>query len=328
MRPVAVHPILDPVIKQYLHNRRSLGRQYDQEAWIIDSLRRFLISSGAKDLERVNFEQWCQSQTTLNPNTRRHRQRTIRNFCLYRQRTEPQCFVPDVHHLPRPHPYLAPVIFNASDVARMLIAAKTLARSHNSPLRPDVMRLAIVLLYTAGLRRGELLRLTLADVDNSHGLLHIRDSKFHKSRTVPLSDDARGELRRYLKRRLSPPHSTSPTSPLLGNYAKGFRAYTGPGLSRNIQALFTTADVCSLDGRRPRVHDIRHNFAIEALLRWYRQGADVQSNLPKLAMYMGHVSIVSTAYYLKWIPEVAEFASLRFEANFGHLIAGDEHEEA
>lgn len=324
MRPVVVHPVLDPIIKQYLHNRRSLGRQYNQEEWIIDSLRRFLISSGAKDLDRVNFEQWCNSQATLNPNTRRLRQRTIRNFCLYRQRTEPQCFVPNIHHLPRPRPYMAPVTFSSTDVARMLIAAKTLVPSSNSPLRPDVMRLAIVLLYTAGLRRGELLQLTLADVDASHGVLYIRDSKFHKSRIVPLSDGARGELRRYLKKRLTPPHSTSPTSPLLGNCSKGFRAYTGTGLHSNIRAIFKVADVRGPDGRLPRVHDIRHNFAIEALSRWYRQGADVQSNLPKLAMYMGHVSIVSTAYYLKWIPEVAELASHRFESSFGHLIGGDD----
>lgn len=324
MTPLVVHPVLDPLIKQYLRNRRSLGRQYDQEAWIIDSLQRSLISSGSKDLDKANFEQWCKSQVNLNPNTQRLRQRIVRNFCLYRQRTEPQCFVPDIHYLPRPRPYMAPVIFNPADVARMLLAAKSLAPSSNSPLRPDVMHLAIVLLYTAGLRRGELLRLTLADVDASRGVLHIRNSKFHKSRMVPLSDDAGSELRRYLKKRLKPPHSALSTSPLLGNYSRGFRAYTGTGLHSGIRTIFKLADVHDPDGRPPRLHDIRHNFAIEALSRWYRQGADVQSNLPKLAMYMGHVSIVSTAYYLKWIPEVAELASHRFEESFGHLIEGDE----
>jgi integrase len=324
MKPLVAHPVLDPVIEQYLHNRRSLGRHYRGEAWIIDSLRRFLVSVGAKDIDKAYFEQWCKSQAILNPNTRRLRQRTVRNFCLYRQRTESHCFVPDIHHLPSPRPYMAPVIFNSTDVARMLLAAKTLAPSSNSPLRPDVVRLAIVLLYTAGLRRGELLQLTLADVDASHGVLHIRDSKFHKSRMVPLSDSARGELHQYLKKRLALPHSASPTSPLLGNYSRGFRAYTGTGLHSNLREIFKAVDALSPDGRLPRVHDFRHNFAIEALSRWYRQGADVQSNLPKLAMYMGHVSIASTAYYLRWIPEVAEFASQRFETSFGHLIEGDE----
>jgi hypothetical protein len=71
-----------------------------------------------------------------------------------------------------------------------------------------------------------------------------------------------------------------------------------------------------------RFHDFRHSFAVQALLRWYRQGADVQSNLPKLAMYMGHVSIISAAYYLKWMPDIAVVASDRFEASFGYLISG------
>lgn len=70
----------------------------------------------------------------------------------------------------------------------------------------------------------------------------------------------------------------------------------------------------------PGIRHSRHSFAIECLLRWYREGADVQSQLPKLAMYMGHVSIASTAYYLRWIPELAQAASDRFEASFGDLV--------
>jgi integrase len=86
--------------------------------------------------------------------------------------------------------------------------------------------------------------------------------------------------------------------------------------------VFRIANVFGSDGDIPRVHDMRHVFALQALLRWYRDGVDVQSQLPKLALYMGHVSIVSTAYYLKWIPALAEVASQRFEAHFGHVIDG------
>jgi integrase len=108
----------------------------------------------------------------------------------------------------------------------------------------------------------------------------------------------------------------------LCNCKGGLRPYTGTGLSRGLQLLIRSAEVQGTDGRRPRVHDFRHSFAVQALLRWYRQGADVQSNLPKLAIYMGHVSIVSTAYYLKWMPDIAAAASDRFETRFGHLIRG------
>jgi integrase/recombinase XerD len=104
----------------------------------------------------------------------------------------------------------------------------------------------------------------------------------------------------------------------------GLRGYTGTGLHEGITGLLQDAGIRSVDGRVPRIHDFRHSFAIEALMRWYRQGADVQSNLPKLALYMGHVSIVSTAYYLRWIPELQELASDRFAKQFGYLVQGEQ----
>jgi integrase len=89
-----------------------------------------------------------------------------------------------------------------------------------------------------------------------------------------------------------------------------------------LHALFEAAGVRNIEGRCPRVHDVRHAFALEALRRWYIEGADVQVNLPKLALYMGHVSIVSTAYYLRWMPAVIARASERFEHQSGALVDG------
>jgi integrase/recombinase XerD len=322
MKPAQPHTRLDVIIERYLQRQRSLGRGYANEERILNSLHTFLRKAGSADLDQKTFREWCKSHEGLTANVRRQRQRIARKFCLYRQRTEPYCFVPDPSHFPRRCPHVLPVIFGSAEVARMMAAANALTPTAGSPLRPAVMRLAVVLLYTAGLRRGELLRLTLADIDLDAGVLRIRESKFHKSRLVPLSQDAHRELRSYLKKRLVPPFCASPKLPLLCNCTKGLRGYTGTGLSQGIQSLFRSASVRSSDGRRPRVHDFRHSFAVQALLRWYRQDADVQSNLPKLAMYMGHVSIVSTAYYLRWIPDLAEAASRRFARHFGQLIRG------
>ena len=312
---------LTPIVDCYLQWKRALGRSYLGVERVLVSLLQFMHDHAAADLDQNLLDEWSKSFAELTANVRRNRLREVRNFCLYRQRTEPHCFVPDANRFPRPQPYCAPVIFGANAVAHMLAAAKQQRPTPGSPLRPAVLRLAVVLLYTAGLRRGELLRLTLADADPTEGVLRIRESKFHKSRFVPLSPDACCELRAYLRRRLSPPLSAEPDSPLLCNCTRGLRAYTGTGLSHGLQLLIRSANVQSADGRRPRVHDFRHSFAVQALLRWYREGADVQSNLPKLAMYMGHVSIVSTAYYLKWMPDIAAVASDRFEARFGHLIS-------
>ena len=313
---------LDSIVDRYLQWKRALERGYLGVEWVLVSLLQLMHDRAAADLDQDLFDAWSKSFAELTANVRRSRQREVRNFCLYRQRTEPNCFVPDANRFPRPCPYCAPVIFGAEAVARMLVIAEQQRATPGSPLLPAVLRLAIVLLYTAGLRRGELLRLTLADADPAAGVLRIRESKFHKSRFVPLSPDACRELRTYLRQRLVPSLNATPESPLLCNCTRGQRPYTGTGLSRGLQLLIRSANVQSTDGRRPRIHDFRHSFAVGALLRWYRQGADVQSNLPKLAMYMGHVSIVSTAYYLKWIPEIAVAASDRFEVHFGHLICG------
>ncbi|MCY1210871.1 Tyrosine recombinase XerD [compost metagenome] len=315
---------LDPVISRYLAHRRALGRQYDNQERTLHSLTEFLVQAGESDLSSRLFELWCTTFDSLNSNVRRSRQVAVRNFCLYRQRTEPRCFVPDINRFARRQPHAAPIILTPTQVAQLLELASTREATARSPLRPYVLRLALVLLYTAGLRRNELLRLTLADVDAQAGVLHVRESKFHRSRWVPLSCGARRELRRYLVRRLATPLDTSPSSPLLCNLSHGLRGYTGSGLREGITGLLQGAGIRDADGRIPRIQDFRHSFAIEALLRWYRQGADVQSNLPKLALYMGHVSIVSTAYYLRWTPELQELASNRFAKRFGYLVRGEQ----
>ena len=144
--------------------------------------------------------------------------------------------------------------------------------------------MAIVLLYTAGLRRGEVLRLTLADVDGEAGVVRVRESKFHKSRLVPLSASAHGELCRYLRGRLAFCGDARPTAPLLCNHSRGWRPYTGTGLRDGINRLFDQAGVRDPQQRRPRVHDLRHSFAVQALTRLQRRGENVQTRLPHLAL--------------------------------------------
>ena len=135
--------------------------------------------------------------------------------------------------------------------------------------------------------------------------------------------EAGAELREYISRRQQQWGVSATTQPLLCHGTRRCQGYTGTGLSTGLKELIEAANVRGWDGRRPRVHDFRHSFAVQCLLRWYREGADVQSNLPKLAMYMGHVSIASTAYYLRWIPELAQAASDRFEASYGCLLSGE-----
>lgn len=323
MNSPAFQAPIDVAIELYLAHRRALGCRYANEERTLYSLRQFLTRIHAADLDQPNFEVWCDLNRHLTANVRRARCCTVRNFCLYRQRSQPDCFVPDLSYFPRPQPCCTPILVDPEQIGRILVLASRLTPTPQSPLRPLVLRLSIVLLYTAGLRRGELLRLTLEDVQPQTGALQIRESKFHKSRIVPLSPDALAELHHYLCKRLLPPFDIRPASPLLCNLKRGrLGPYTGTGLRDAIHALFEAARVHDSDGRYPRIHDLRHSFAIQALIRWYREGVDVQSRLPHLASYMGHVSIVSTAYYLRWVPSLAALASKRFEQRFGNLLQG------
>jgi integrase len=310
---------------RYVEHMKALGRRFFNEAWMINRLCRFLAENGAADLDQVLFEQWCITHQEMHANVRRAYQRVVRKFCLYRQRTEPDCFVPNASRFPQRRPSRAPVILGPSDVARLLQATDELRIHGAVPLRPAMMRLAVVFLYTAGLRRGELVRLKLGDIDLTNGTAMIRDTKFYKSRLVPLSTDAQRELRTYLKQRLAAPWNVSAEAPLIGGHQHShiIHEYSGNAIDSSLRNLCIAAGVRDTDGRLPRVQDLRHSFAVQALLRWYRNGADVQSCLPRLAMYMGHVSIASTAYYLHWIPEIACTASRQFERRFGHLIAGE-----
>ncbi len=305
---------LGPQIAAYLALKKALGRRFSSETYLFIQFDRFLAQRRAASVTPALFAEWARTFDHVSPTVRRTRMRIVRNLCLYLRRTDRTCFVPDASGFPAPHVARRPHIFSVDEIARLLQTATTLPARSTSLLRGPVFRLAIVLLYTAGLRRGELVRLAMSDYDPVERTLLVRSSKFHKSRLVALSKSAVGELEQYLQLRRRFP--SGPDTPLLVNNHHGCSAYSGASLGHAMRRLFEAADVRTPSGRLPRVHDIRHTFAVHALLRWYRSGVDVQAKLPALATVMGHVSIVSTAYYLALVEPVAEAASDRFERHW------------
>jgi integrase len=311
---------LHPYIVRYITIKQALGRGFQREQGILMSLDQFLVRQSEHDLDARNFARWCHGKQHLASGVLRNHMRIVRNLCLYRQRTEPGCFVPDKRLFPSNHPPIQPHIFSNNQISCLLNAANALLPSPVSPLRAVVFRLAIILLYTAGLRRGELLRLTVGDYNPRNQTVTIIESKFHCTRYLPLSADAVREIDNYLSLRRKRHLPTDADTPLIWNAQRGGRAYTGTTLLKVIQKLMRTCDIHTADGRSPRIHDFRHNFAVNALLRWYREGADVQAKLPLLATYMGHVSIVSTEYYLHFIDELAAVSSARFAKHYAALV--------
>ena len=309
---------LRSVIIAWLALREALGRGTRTETYALADLDRFLVQQGAVSLTAASFDAWTVTLARLAPVTRRNYMRIARNLCLYRRRTRPDCFVPDPDSFPAPSPPQPPFIFSEEQIRALLQAAGQLAATTLSPLQPQVYRLTVTLAYTAGLRRRELVRLTIGCFDPALRTLRIEASKFHKSRLVALSDDAAREMQRYLDARRRLPHHAE--APLPANCQGGCPAYSGDGLADGFGRLCRAAGIRDAAGRAPRLHDLRHTHAVHTLLRWYRDGSDPQAKLPILAAAMGHVSVVSTAYYLPFLEPLAQAASRRFARHVRRVL--------
>jgi len=306
----ALRSRLAPKTTAYVTLKKALGRRFASETDVLAHVDRFLVDRRLVALSPNAFTAWSMTLVHLTPTVRRNRMRVVRNFCLYLRRSDRDHFVPDPAGFPAPHPPKRPHIFSEAQITKLLRVATSLPSWTTSPLRSAVFRIAIVLLYTAGLRRGELVRLAISDYDATEQTLLVRRSKFHKSRIVALSSSTALEMERYLRaRRRLLPHGGDAL--LVSNHG-GLTAYSGEAIGVAMHRLFQMADIRTSTGQSPRTHDLRHTYAVHALLRWYHAGVDVQAKLPALAIAMGHISISSTAYYLAFLEPVAAAASARF----------------
>jgi integrase len=312
---------LAPVFARYVDLKQALGRRFDTSARTLQCLDRFLCDQNYRDLNAAAFQAWCHTHEHVTSGVRRVRMLEVGAFCLYRRRTEPQCFVPDPTSFPAYHQRLKPYIFSEAEVAKLLHASSGLKRSPLSPLRPEATRLAILLLFTTGMRRGELLNMMIGDYNKRESTLHVRQAKFYKSRLLPINSGIADEIDGYLRARSWRKLSVSPDTALIWNPSWGGGAYSGTSLRRSLRPLLQECGIATPKGRLPRIHDFRHSFAVNALLRWYRAGADVEAKLPLLATYLGHGSAVSTHYYLHFIEPLRSAASERFAKHYGALIS-------
>lgn len=313
---------LAAVFARYVDLKRALGRRFDIPARTLQDLDRFLHDHKAKHshLNAAAFRAWCRTHEHVASGVRRVRMLEVRAFCLYRRRSEPRCFVPDLSSFPAYHQRLKPYIFSEAEVASLLRAASKLRRNPSSPLRPEVIRLAIVLLFTTGMRRGELLGLTLGDYSRPESTLHIRETKFYKSRLLPINSGIADEIESYLSARNRRRLPVTPDTAFIWNATRGGRAYSGTSLQHCLRPLLQQCNILTAKGRLPRIHDFRHSFAVNALLRWYRLGTDVGAKLQLLATYLGHGSAVSTHHYLHFIEPLRTAASQRFAHRYGQLV--------
>jgi integrase len=317
---------LAAALGNYLATRRALGRRFSVEEEILrrwdDFLQRHF--SKCRQVRSEMFHRWAKTMPHLTANVRRNHLRVVRNFLLFHARSHPKTYLPDLATFPKPCPHRSPRLVTPEELSRVLATASQLPASNANPLRAQTIHLALVLLFCCGLRRGELLRLRLRHFDSTADVLRIEETKFHKSRWVPLHSSVARELRSYVDLRQRHRLPALPDSPLLYSQRRPAPAdvYSAVALTGNWQYLCLAAGVLDNRGRPPRIHDLRHSFAVAALHRWYQQGVEVQTKLPHLATYMGHVCAVSTHHYLHLTPDLRNAASKRFHKFaldlFGH----------
>ena len=225
-------------------------------------------------------------------------------------------------NVPKLPPSQTPYVYSPAELCR-LIEATPLLYNYRSRQQASMYRTLILLLYGSGMRIGEVLRLTMRDVDAFDGIITVRDTKFFKTRLVPIGPRLSAELSAHIVRRRNLPMPEGENSHL-------FTSYTGKGWPYSqvitlFQRLRDAAQINCPEGELhpPRLHDLRHTAAVHRVISWYRDGKDVQRLLPQLATYLGHVDIKSTQRYLQMTPELLEEASQRFAQ---YARCGDEHE--
>jgi integrase/recombinase XerD len=205
----------------------------------------------------------------------------------------------------------SPYIFSIEEVERLLSAALRFP-SPNAPLRPLTLHTMLVLAYCAGLRMGEIVRLRVGDIRLDEHSLDIRNTKFFKSRRLPLSATAMAVLQRYLEARRKAGIPNVPDTLLFWHRKGGYAYITANHLLRRVLRF---AGLKTGTGRAgPRIHDVRHSFVVHRMTQWYQKGIDPQAKLPYLWTYLGHRSLHSSLVYMTITQELLHHANDRFHA--------------
>jgi site-specific recombinase XerD len=294
----------------YVAHKRSLGMQCTTMARILRAFSRAMGNVDLTAVHEISARAFVMGSGPITSNLH-SKLSVLRGFYRYLLARGHIGRSPLPTVVPKEPEPLVPYIYSRAELRRIVDAGYR--QRFSCKIEDVAMHALLLLLYGAGLRISEALRLTLADIDWEHRVLTIRETKFYKTRLVPVGRDLFRIMGRYLARRRERRHPEKPDLPFL---------MTRQGVILNIQLaelsfkrLCEVATVRRTDGSRfgPRLHDLRHSFAVHRLTTWYQQGADVQRLLPQLSTFLGHVDIGSTQRYLTMTPELLQSASVRFE---------------
>jgi integrase len=308
-------------LAQFLALKHAMGYRYRDEGRALRDLDSFLstrLSAADPLVTPALVNEYVARRGTESETTRAHRLTLMREVCRYLRLDDARVVVPDRRSLRIVRQKFLPRVLSRDEGSRFLQACTQLPPGQASPIRAVVLGTALRLLYLSGLRAGELLRLTQADIDLETGTLRIRHSKFNKSRLVPLAPDV---VQRIVQCRLVATEQYGPCRPdaPLFPSPRGDR-YSITALRGAFHDALKIAGIERTTDCRIRLHDLRHSFAGLRLLLWCEQNVDLGAKLPFLAAYLGHVGLASSQRYLQLTRDLMGEITRRHQARFGYLI--------
>jgi len=294
-------------VQDYLRLRRSLGFKLEREGQILPQLVAYIEGAGADTLTAELAIAWAQLPVGVQPVTWTHRLGAARGFATYLKAIDPATEIPArkvfAGQGKRPVPYL----WSHDDIDRLLAAARQL----HSPLKAATYHTLFGLLAVSGMRISEALGLHRSDLDLDGGVITVREGKFRRQRLIPLHTSVTDRLAGYAKQR----DRSFPTS---NAFFVNTRGTTLRYNSVRSTFLRLTTDVgLRTPTVRPRIHDLRHSFAVRSLADWHRAGVDVEGRVAGLSDYLGHVNPAGTYWYLTASPELMQLAAARLDGQFG-----------
>lgn len=298
-------------VEDYLSIRRALGHKLVDEGRLLIDFADFVDQAGAVAVTTDLAVAWAMLPQGAGAGWWARRLSMVRGFARYHQTIDPGSEIPPVGLLPRRNHRPTPYLYSDAEITGLLAAAGKLSPA----LRAATYETLLGLLASTGMRIGEAMRLDDPDIDWVNAVVTVNNSKFGRSRFVPVHPSTLSALRAYtdLRDRLCP-HPNAPSVFVSSRAARLAHS--------TINATFhQLLDQAGLDrrstGGRPRVHDLRHSFAVKTLLGWYGDGGDVQARLPALSAYLGHVHPSDTYWYLTAAPELLALAADRLTAPQG-----------
>jgi integrase/recombinase XerD len=298
--------------EQYLQLRRDLGYKLRETGRRLEDFVAFAEREGASHVTTDLALRWAQQPAGVQPATWASRLRIVRRFALWLNAADRCTEVPPPGLLPGRYLRKRPYIYSDAEIRDLIRAAGQLSSA--AGLKGRTYATLFGLLAVTGMRVSEVVALDREDVDLDEGILRIRRTKFGKSRLVAVHDSTRQVLADYARERDRIVHRRAAPAFFLSEGGDRVTAcaarFNFAKVSREVGLRAPTA---GRHGRGPRLHDMRHRFAVCTLLRWYRAGLDVEREIPKLATYLGHVHVNETYWYLEAVPELLELAARRLE---------------